>query len=311
DLKKDWVDGAPVAAVTFYRALIEGGNTAPVEALISAFAERGINALPLFVASLKDPVSAATIAEAFSGAPPDIILNATGFAVAAYNAAGEPNPLSAADCPVLQVVFSGSAKKAWEGNIQGLSSRDLAMNVVLPELDGRVLTRAVSFKSNAERHAATECNLITYAPEPDRIAFTADLAASWVALRQTEPQARKLAIVLANYPNRDGRIGNGVGYDTPQSTIGVLEALAAEGYQTGDLPTDGNELIQQLLKGPTNNTQNSRQNGVELSLDNYLLTYSKLSINLRSEVENRWGAPQDDPFFQDGAFQLGIARYGN
>lgn len=311
DLKKDWAKGAPVAAITFYRALIEGGNTAPVEALISSFAERGINALPLFVASLRDPVSAATIAEAFRGAPPAIILNATGFAVAAYNAGGEPNPLSAADCPVLQVVFSGSAKEAWENNIQGLSTRDLAMNVVLPELDGRVLTRAVSFKSNSERHAATECNLITYAPEPDRIAFVSDLAERWVALRQTNPGERKLAIVLANYPNRDGRIGNGVGYDTPQSTIGLLERLAEEGYRVDEIPRDGNGLIQQLLKGPTNNTRIPRQSGVELSLENYLLTYSKLSINLRLEIENRWGPPQNDPFVQDGTFQLAVVLYGN
>ena len=311
DLKQDWIDGAPVAAITFYRALIEGGNTAPVEALISALAERGINALPLYVASLKDPVSAATIAEAFQAAPPALILNATGFAVAAYNAAGEPNPLSAADCPVLQVVFSGSAKEAWQENIQGLSARDLAMNVVLPELDGRVLTRAVSFKSNAERHAATQCNLITYAPEPDRIAYTADLAAAWVKLRETAPENRKIAVILANYPNRDGRIGNGVGYDTPESTVELLQALTEAGYQTGERPAGGTDLIQQLLKGRTNNHQKPGCSTVKLSLENYLLTYSKLSEDLRFELENRWGSPTDDPFVQDGHFHLGLHQFGN
>ena len=38
------------------------------------------------------------------------------------------------------------------------------MNVVLPELDGRILTRAVSFKADAARHAATQANIVTYEP---------------------------------------------------------------------------------------------------------------------------------------------------
>ena len=42
---------------------------------------------------------------------------------------------------------------------------------------------------------------------------------------------RKVAIVLANYPNQDGRIANGVGYDTPASTIAILRALAGAGYR--------------------------------------------------------------------------------
>ena len=35
-----------------------------------------------------------------------------------------------------------------------------------------------------------------------------------------------MAIVLANYPNKDGRIANGVGYDTPASTVAILRGDA-------------------------------------------------------------------------------------
>ncbi len=311
DLGKDWVEDAPVAAITFYRALIEGGNTAPVDALINAFRARRINALPIFVASLKDSVSAATIRELFAQATPSVILNATGFAVAAYNATDEGNPLSSVDCPVLQVVFSGSGRDAWEKNTQGLSARDLAMNVVLPELDGRVLTRAVSFKSNAERHAATECNLVTYAPEADRIAFTTSLAANWVRVNQAPAAERKVAIVLANYPNRDGRIGNGVGYDTPQSTVKLLQALAETGYEVSGSPSDGMALIELLLSGATNNPGDERSSEINLPLAQYLDHYAKLPATVRAEIEERWGTPQEDPFVRDGAFQLGIKLFGN
>ena len=45
-------------------------------------------------------------------------------------------------------------------------------------------------------------------------------------LRQTPRAARRIAIVLANYPNRDSRLANGVGLDTPAAVIEVLREAA-------------------------------------------------------------------------------------
>ena len=89
------------------------------------------------------------------------------------------------------------------------------MNVALPEVDGRILSRAVSFKDPASRDTAVEADIVTYRPVPDRIQFVAELAANWARLRKTPPAERRVALILANYPNRDGRLGNGVGLDTP------------------------------------------------------------------------------------------------
>jgi hypothetical protein len=54
DVMAQWPQGRPVAAITFYRSLIEGGLTAPVDALVEALSGRGLNPLPVFVSSLKD-----------------------------------------------------------------------------------------------------------------------------------------------------------------------------------------------------------------------------------------------------------------
>ena len=69
-----------------------------------------------------------------------------------------------------------------------------------------------------------------FRPVDDRIAATADLARAWVRLRRTSSAQRRVAIILANYPSRDGRLANGVGLDTPQSLIDVLGAMRAAGY---------------------------------------------------------------------------------
>ncbi len=311
ELKAHWREGRPVVAITFYRALIEGGNTAPVDAMIDALAQRGLNALPIFVSSLKDPFSAAIIKELYGKASPVLTLNATGFAVAAYNQAGTENPLAASPGPVLQMVFAGAGREGWLENAQGLSARDLAMNVVLPELDGRVLTRAVSFKSSADRDSATECNLVTYHPEDNRIQFVAELAKKWVDLGQIDTKCKKIAIVLANYPNRDGRIGNGVGYDTPASTVNLLQAMGINGFDTGDAPPDSARLMDDLLAGPTNAIAGDRCGGETFELADYRALYEGLPEAMRSEIEARWGKPEEDPFFRDGAFVLPVKMYGS
>ena len=53
-VKDSWVEGAPVAAIVFYRALLQAGDLAPVDAMIEACRVAGLNPLPLFSASLKD-----------------------------------------------------------------------------------------------------------------------------------------------------------------------------------------------------------------------------------------------------------------
>src|SRR3546814_6211219 len=113
------------------------------------------------------------------------------------------------DGPVLQVVFSGGTAKAWEEGTAGLPARDIAMNVALPEVDGRLLTRAVSFKGAARWDAATQTSVVAYEPVADRIDFVADLARNWLRLRRLPAGKRQIAIMLANYPNRDGRLGTG------------------------------------------------------------------------------------------------------
>ncbi|MBT5413463.1 MAG: cobaltochelatase subunit CobN, partial [Rhodospirillaceae bacterium] len=237
-LRTTWREGAPVAALVFYRALVQAANTAVIDTLIEALREAGLNPLPVYVTSLKDPVAAATLAELLDAAPPAVILNGTGFSVSAPGRRAE-TPFDGADCPVLQIVFAGGTEEAWREGTRGLSARDIAMNVALPEVDGRILARAVSFKSTRGRDPLTETEIVFYRPVPDRIAFTADLAAAWAKLRGTPAEERRVAMVVANYPNRDGRMGNGVGLDTPASAVTVLRALEAVGYDLRDIPEDG------------------------------------------------------------------------
>ncbi|WP_279479206.1 cobaltochelatase subunit CobN [Aureimonas sp. SK2] len=301
----------PLAAVVFYRALVQSGQTDAVEALAQGLEARGLDVLPAYVSGLKDPVSVETLRALFGPRPPDVVVNLTGFATSAPGRPFAPTVLDEGGAVVLQGVLAGTTREAWEASSQGLSARDLAMNVALPEVDGRVLTRALAFKSAGDWHERTQSDIVAHRPEPGRIAFTAELCRRWASLRRTPPAERRVAIVLANYPNRDGRLGNGVGLDTPAGTIEVLRAMQAAGYRTGPLPPDGNALIEHLQAGPTNAGRQGREIRETLPLADYRRFFDALPEPARAAVTERWGAPEDDPFFDPACgFALPLSRFG-
>ncbi len=300
----------PLVAICFYRALVQSGETRPIAALVEALAAQNITALPVFVSSLKDAISVGTVASIFSDHPPDVVINTTGFAVSAPGVDRQPTVLDAGGAVVLQAIISASSRKAWAGSMQGLSARDLGMNVALPEVDGRVLSRAIAFKAAARFDAAVEANIVSHEPVADRVEFVAKLAAAWATLRRTAPQDRRVALVMANYPNRDGRLGNGVGLDTPAGSMEVLRAMAEAGYPVADLPADGDALIAHLMAGPTNAATDGREIRETLSLAEYQDFFAGLAKPVRDQVTARWGEPETDPFFVDGVFALPLCRFG-
>ncbi|MAU97191.1 MAG: cobaltochelatase subunit CobN [Fulvimarina sp.] len=308
----------PLAAIVCYRALVQSGQTDPMEALSDALSDRGLDVLPLYVSSLKDPVSIETVRSLFARRQPSVVVNLTGFAVSSPSAgAGAeriPTVLEEHGAVVLQAVLASGSEESWHVSSQGLSARDLAMSVALPELDGRVLSRAVAFKSAGEWDALTETDIVAHRPVPDRAAFVADLAARWARLRQKPNPDKRVAILLANYPNRDGRLGNGVGLDTPAGTIEVLKAMRAAGYSAADIPGDGNALIAHLMAGPTNAGTAAREIRETMPLEAYHAFFDRLPESVREAVLDRWGAPETDPFVVDRngkpAFALPLARFG-
>jgi cobaltochelatase CobN len=323
-VKAEWKAGTPVAALVFYRALVQAGNLKAVDALIGGLREKGLNPLPVFVASLKDPVAAATLEELLIGAPPDVVLNATGFAVSVPGIKRTPTPFDVignkdrAGPVILQIVFSGGNEHDWQHSTRGLGPRDIAMNVALPEVDGRIMSRAVSFKGLKRRDPLTETDIVEYEPVKDRINFVSDLAANWAGLRLKPAAKRRIALVLANYPNRDGRIGNGVGLDTPAGTVNVLTALKRKGYRIDDIPDDGGQLIDRLMAGPTNDFKALAGRNVTetLSMADYQIFLSALPESVQKAVFERWGAAEEDPFFipgevDCGCFAVPAFRLGN
>ncbi|MEO1095763.1 MAG: cobaltochelatase subunit CobN [Cyanobacteria bacterium J06638_28] len=315
-------ENAAKVGLLFYRAHYLAGNTAPIDALCTALQERGCQPMPVYVSSLQDPDVQAELVSLLLGKAPndndiDVLLNTTSFSVARLDAAEPQLALwQRLNVPVLQVILSSGTYDGWQQNPMGLSPRDIAMNVALPEVDGRVITRAISFKTTAKHHPSLETDVVTYKPVSDRVNFVADLATNWAQLRRIPVSERRIALVLANYPTRDGRLANGVGLDTPQSCVEILQALQTVGYTVGNPPLTGDALMQRLTQTVTNDPEGAgwRPVAQSLSLDDYQAFFATLPLAVQQSVTMRWGEPHmaivpsendDEPSFSIAGWQLG------
>ncbi len=288
----------PHALVTFYRSALLADDIAPVEALADALQARGARVTAVSVTSLKDEAAAAMLARIIETDPPDVLLNTTAFSAQRVDGG---TVLDEADAPVLQVIQSGGARDIWAASTRGLGAADLAMNVVLPEVDGRILGGVLSFKEVGSPDAVTEFAPVRHRPDPDRVSHIADLALAWARLRRTPRLERRLACVLSDYPGKAGRGGYAVGLDAPQSVSSITAALQQGGYDVEALP-DNATVMTELTEGAA---------APLLSRADYDRVFATFPEEFRSAVLRRWGTPDADPDLVDGSFGFRIRRAGS
>ena len=311
DWQADWQAGQPVAAVLFYRSHLQAANTAFIDVFCQRLQAAGLNPLPIAVASLKEPACLARVEDWLDEVEAGVILNTTGFAQSSPEAP-HLRPFRR-NIPVIQAICAQDNEPGWRANEQGLGPRDLAMHIALPELDGRIISRPISFKDLAWRSERSQSDVVCYRAVPERMDFVAALAQRWTTLACLPNGQKRVALILANYPTRDGRIGNGVGLDTPAAALNILRALQAEGYPLpAELPASGTALIQQLLGGGSNDLDSLdlRPCHQSLALDAYQSLFDALPEANRQAVLARWGSPDQDPMFRDGRLMVAGLRLG-
>ena len=287
--------GRPLAVIVFYRAYLLAADLAPIDALAAALAQRGLDVRALYVDSLKAPETALFVAARLRAWKPAVVLNATGFSA---RLEARDSPLDAAEAPVLQLVLSGSTQAQWADSSRGLNQTDLAMQVVLPELDGRLLTAAISFKEEQAIAPALEFARLVHRPDLAGVALAADRAAGWARLARAPRAARKLALVLSNYPGVAGQAAHAVGLDALASAVGIVGLLKEQGYACGAGEVD----LAPLLGDATSPAR--------MLLADYELFFDGLPPETKTAITAAWGAPAADPAIVDDSFPLKIVQCG-
>lgn len=288
-------DEGPRVGIVFYRSHLAAGNTAFVDALAREVARAGGRPRCVWTQSLRpDADGDVPVLRALQGNVDALIVTvlASGGSTAADEGAWRADALAALGVPVVQAVCVTRSRAAWEESPAGLSPMDVAMQVAIPEFDGRLLGGVVSFK---EPHAEFE-GVSLYVADPERCARVASLTVRMARLRTTPRERRKVVVMLSAFPTKHARIGNAVGLDTPASAVALLEAMRDAGYRVDAIVEDGDALIHGLIAAggydPDHLTDAQLGAAVaRLPVAQYEAWFAQLPEALRGSIVDTWGPP--------------------
>jgi cobaltochelatase CobN len=301
----------------FYRAHWMSRNLAFVDALIRTL-EPEANVLPLFCYSLKGD-NTGNMSRVFHDylldqdgrSRVDCLVTTVSFSMASVSPAEggtsqasgpalatgwSVTALDTLNVPIIQAIVATSSYQRWHESERGLGPLDVAMNVAMPEFDGRIITVPVSFKEVIERDRILGTLLTRYVPKPDRVSLVARLALNWARLRRKPNSEKRLAFILTNYPSKNARIGNAVGLDTPASVIKILHALSEAGYRVENIPQNGNALIEQLIARGCNDRDFAtpdqwRDAASHVNKAQYADWFAALAPSVQRKMQDHWGDP--------------------
>ncbi len=301
-------DNGPTVGVIFYRAHELSGNTAFVETLCEQIEKAGGTPLPVFCGSLRAADEGLLTTLGRADALIVTVLAAGG--AAPVDDTWDPGALATLDVPVIQGMCLTTSREVWEASDAALSPMDAAMQVAIPEFDGRLISVPFSFKEEGPD------GIPVYAADPERAARVAGIAVRHARLRHTPPAERRVAIMLSSYPTKHARVGNAVGLDTPVSAVRLLTAMDTAGYAIDDLPDDGDTLIHELIAAGGHDVEwlTEEQLGAataRVPREEYERWFEALPERLREAVRGHWGEPPGDLYTDGDDIVLASKTFGN
>ena len=349
----DWLTqrdpARPTVGLLFYRSHWLAGNLAFVDMLVRDIERQGANALPVFTTTLKEcrvkyGTGDSALGNQNSAIPDrwpaafafffheqerliDVVISTISFALGEINPNG-PTPsswsvdaLAALNVPVVQAICASTMRWQWEASSRGLNPLDTAMNVALPEFDGRIITVPISFKEPSPRMSVaipgdTTGAQALYQPDLERISRAVGIALRHAMLRHKPNRRKRIAFILTNSPGKASRIGNAVGLDAPASLMRILVAMQDHAYHVADVPADGDALIKALIDRCSYDEtilteQQLSQGAGQVSAATYARWFEELPEAMRQRMSEQWGPPPGEAFLHDGHLALAGLELGN
>ena len=302
------LSGGPTVAIAVNSAVFSADDTAWLDALIAALAQRGLRAYAFYgPRQQKDlffqmthlpPLPGAEAAAARRVA--DVVINAA----LVFNPSERKAELERIGVPVLQTLPSLARDAAqWQASRDGLAASDVAYYYTPSELAGMVDPMLVSARD--ARSGATR-------PIPAQIAAVADKAAALVKLQRTPASQRRVAMVVYNYPQGEGNFGASF-LNVPRSLHTMLAALQQHGYRTS--APQAEQLTPQVLATlgafyqPEAVADLPAQGLADvLPLSRYLAWFRTLPRETQERIETHWGPPDSALMVRAGLVRTADGR---
>ncbi|SEL25296.1 cobaltochelatase subunit CobN [Haloferax larsenii] len=311
-------DDKPTIGLWFYESHWTHANTRYVDAMVERLESLGANVLPAFCNPATDEEgqeNAEWVARNWfsddDGPLVDAVVSSFMFSLSmserGRSASDEGDGaedvfLTELGVPVLQAMTTMRSRSRYEASDTGVMGFELALSVALPEFDGNVITHPISGKERMEDEAGVGSAPKQHFPIEDRVDHVARLAVNWANLRHLSNDEKNVAVVLHNYPPSDDGIGTAFGMDSPASTVNLLSELRERGYSVGDVPSDGQALIEELTSQLTLDDrwvapEDVRDLSVDVvSPDQYGEWFEETDERFQDNLVDEWGEPPERPF---------------
>lgn len=334
-LRECRASGRPTVAVIFYRCHFLSDNTSFVDAILDELEALEVHGIGLFTETLrkhesrenvngtaveKFPTALAYLLDETNGnSCVDVVISTMAFAMGEVNPDGptlgnwSTDAIQALGVPVLQAINSFGLQSEWEESARGLNPLDMAMNVAIPEFDGRIISVPVSFRAPQDETDKVHY----YEPVPDRVEVVAKQAVRLARLAHKPNKDKKVVFMLTNSSGKAQRIGDAVGLDSPASIMRVLEAMQADGYDLGEkLPSDGDQLVQDLVDRCSYDeiflTEDQLANAAgHVAATTYQPMFESLPSKQQEHMLNQWGPAPGEAYVHENSIALAGLEYGN
>ncbi|MGD2183027.1 magnesium chelatase subunit H [Lusitaniella coriacea] len=200
---------------------------------------------------------------------------------------------------------------------QGIGGLQSVVLYALPELDGAIDTIPLGGLVGEDIYLI-----------PERVNRLIGRVENWIELKIKPTAERKIAIILYDFPPGYGATGTAALLNVPKSLLNLLKSLQKQGYDVGELPEDGEEIIQQVKKSDefipqgshkvsslsqeqTNFSNGEQEKSQTLTTVNVKTLENWLGYLLTTRIEKQWksltktGIKTLGDEFQIGGIQLG------
>jgi cobaltochelatase CobN len=322
----------PLVGLLCYYGQIAEGNCAEIDALIRCLEANGF--VPLCVACEGMADAALPLDRRYgwlpffreADPPPAALLNL--LAGRLLSRAEDVSILETLNVPVVQLIrLHHQSPEEWRADAGGLGggAQSMVYSLSQPEMAGVIEPTAVA-ASRSETDALTGLQYRKYVPLEERIEHLCRRLHRLIRLRALPHREKRLTIVLHNNPCKgvEATLGLAAGLDAFASLGDLIRALRETGYEVGDAPEDGAELLNLLLERKavsefrwTTTDEIVAKGGVlhSTTKDEYMNILARLPDRARQRIEADWGDFPGEGMVhrQDGEDVLLVTglRFGN
>ncbi|MDY0300248.1 MAG: cobaltochelatase subunit CobN [Trichlorobacter sp.] len=229
-LRLYWQRPGPWIGITFYKNLVDNGDTTILDSLIDTLEQRGMNVLPVYGYPSEQPVERYFFDENGKSRVKAVI----GLSLKVGTTPQTAVPLfSRLGVPVLDaIILYYQSRKEWEQSPVGLDIFERGASVAMPELAGIIQPTVVASRERV-RDLITGLEYVETRPIPERIEQLRDRISRWLILQTKSNADKRVALIYYSYPPGKQNIGAAYLNVLPESLFEIVSRLQREGYTTG------------------------------------------------------------------------------